>query len=517
MRLCFVIVLAACKSSADPISDGPVGSGPDAPPAASCTPVAGNPAELVSTTSGVIHGAAEGSLLTYKRVPFAKPPIGERRWAAPAAPACAAEIDARSFGPQCPQLADGTFTGDEDCLHLNLWAPSSAGPRAVMVWIHGGGNAQGSAVDPIYDGRRLAETGDVVVVTINYRLGQLGFLAEPTLGEGNYGLLDQIAALDWVHDNIAAFGGDPARVTIFGESAGGRDVCALVSSPAAAGLFRGAIMQSGGCLGLPSRATAEATAVDYVEAAGCTGNADLPGCLRALDAEAAIRADAPTVSVLASQPYQPMIDGVVLPDQAQHVIEAGQHNQGLFMVGANADETAASAPPIPSAQAYSTAVHAQLPPALADAALQHYPAASFPTPRAAFVRLTTDLRFVCPSREIAKAVDAAQSAPVFRYLFAYRPSLVGATHGLDVPYLFGTFDALIINGQSYVPTATDLAVSAQFQERWTGFARDGVPGSDPAWPLYGTDATLVIDSTTTVVDGIRTADCDFWEPFYDSL
>ncbi|MBA2542689.1 MAG: carboxylesterase family protein [Deltaproteobacteria bacterium] len=477
--------------------------------------------EVVLTTGGPIRGVAADGVIVYKGVPYAKPPVGELRWAPPVALECSAtEVDATAFAAQCPQLEAGAVVGDEDCLQLNLWSPTTAGAHPVMVWIHGGGNAQGSAVDPVYDGRRLAEAGDVVVVTINYRLGQLGFLAEPTLGDGNYGLLDQIAALGWVRDNIAAFGGDPENVTIFGESAGGRDVCALVGTSAAAGLFDRAIVQSGGCIGLPTRATAEGTAADYVAASGCGthSNAERPACLRALDAETAIRTDAPTVSVLAGQPYQPMIDGVLLTDQAEAVIEAGAHNAVPFMIGANADETNASAPPIPSEQAYTNAVNALLPPAFASAALDHYPAADFPTPRAAFVRLTTDARFVCPSREIAKAVDAAQTSPVYRYLFAYRPTLAGAVHGLDVPFVFGTFDSIIVNGVPYMPSATDLAVSAQFQERWTRFARTGDPGGTPAWPAYTTaDATLVIAADVITVDGIRTADCDFWEPFYDSL
>jgi para-nitrobenzyl esterase len=507
-------VLAACGGGG-----GGDDSAPDAGP--SCAPVAGAPAETVMTTSGQVRGAADNQTYAYKRVPFAAPPIGELRFAKPEPAACAsAEIDATVLGPACPQLLeDGSYSGDEDCLHLNVWAPSaaSAAPRPVMVWIHGGGNSVGSAVKPIYDGRRLAEAGDVVVVTANYRVGQLGFLALGGDGAGNYGLLDQIAALGWVRDNIAAFGGDPANVTIFGESAGARDVCSLVASPAAKGLFHRAIMESGSCKGLPSRATAEQTAATVAAAAGCAAG-DV-ACFRALPAETIVRANASEISSLSSGAYQPMIDGVVQTAQPADVISAGGHAHVPFIVGANADETGNSAPPITTEAQYQQLVRMQLPMAIADMALQQYPASAFPTPRAAYVRLTTDARFVCPAREIARAADRGQTEPVHRYLFQYRASPLGAVHGLDVPYVFGTFEEVETpSGAPYTPTATDLALSAVIQGYWTRFARTGDPAGAPAWPLYGAgDPTLVFDTTTSTMDGIRTARCDFWQPLYEAL
>ena len=513
MMMTLLCLLSACGGSD---SEPPM---PDAPDVARCAPTPGAAAETIMTASGTLRGSRAGETFAFKRVPFAAPPVGELRYARPQPVACPdGEVDATALGPVCPQLDDGTFVGDEDCLHLNVWAPAApAAPRPVMVWIHGGGNAMGSAVYPIYDGRRLAEAGDVVVVTTNYRLGQLGFLGHASFdGAGVHGLLDQITALEWVKNNIAAFGGDPANVTIFGESAGARDVCSLVAASPAKGLFHRAIMQSGSCKALPTRARAEQLANDHISAVGCNTASDVPACMRALPAETIIRALAPDISSLSSSQFQPMIDGVVQTDQPTNVIAAGGHATVPFMVGANADETANSAPAITTQAQYEALVRTQLPQPLADMALARYPASAFPTPRAAYVRLTTDARFVCPSREIAKAVDAGQTDAVYRYFFQYRqPSPLGAVHGLDVPFVFGTFDGIELpNGGTYTPTATDLAVSASMQTAWTEFARTGTP---TGWPAYGAnDPTLVIDATNSVANGIRTSACDFWEPYYDA-
>ena len=514
-----LLLIAACGGGGD---DGalPIDAGVDA--VAPCAPTPGAPAERVTTTSGVVRGATDGATLAWKRVPYAAPPIGDLRLRAPQPAPCAAdELDATALGPTCPQLtADGGFEGAEDCLHLNLWAPASAPatPRPVMVWIHGGGNSVGTAVDPIYDGRRLAEAGDVVVVTLNYRLAQLGFLADAALATtagavGNYGTLDQLEALRWVHANIAAFGGDPANVMVFGESAGGRNTCTLLAAPAAAGLFHRALIQSGACKFIDTRAEAQATADAVATALGCTG--DRAACFRAATAEALIRANAQPVGALAASAYGSVIDGVTLVEQPEAAIRAGRHHAMPIAIGANADETGREAPAMLTEPQYVALVRAQLGP-IADAALQQYPASAYPSPRAAYVRLTTDSRFVCPSREIAAGAAAAQTAPVFRYFFQYRATPLGAVHGLDVPFVFGTFGAILTpGGTPYQPTAADLALSAAIQGYWTRFARSGDPGGAPAWPAYGaTDPALVLDGAITTTAGVRTADCDFWRPYY---
>jgi para-nitrobenzyl esterase len=514
-------VLAACGGDDGGSGDVDAGGGGDA--AAQCPVTAGAPAERVATTSGVVRGAQAGATWAYKRVPYAAPPVGELRLRAPRPAACsAAEIDATVLGPACPQLDENSaYLGDEDCLHLNLWAPAtaSASPRPVMFWIHGGGNAVGTASDPIYDGRRLAEAGDVVVVTINYRLAQLGFLADASLADngavGNYGTLDQIAALRWVRDNIAAFGGDPGNVMVFGESAGGRNTCTLLAAPSAAGLFHRALVQSGACKFLDTVADAQTTGDAVATALACSG--DRAACFRAATAEQLTRANAQPVGALAAGTYGSVIDGVTLVEQPETAIAAGRHHHMPFAIGANADETAREAPVSLTETAYQNLVRAQYG-ALANAALAQYPSSSYASPRAAYVRLTTDSRFVCPSREIAVHADAGQTEPVYRYFFRYAPNALGAPHGLDVPFVFGTFDALVVNGAPYEPSGNELALSAAMQGYWSRFARTGDPAGTPAWPVYdASDTALVLDAPVTTAAAIRDVDCDFWRPYYDAL
>ena len=517
MRWLAPFLIAACGNDASNVPDA-------APDAFACAPPAAGPAaERVPTTSGMIHGAMAGATWTYLGIPYAAPPVGALRFAPPAVPACSgADVEATAFGPMCPQLDDaGTFMGDEACLSLNVWAPAATtAARPVMVFIHGGANAAGTASDPLYTGRKLAEAGDVIVVTLDYRLGQLGFLdhtalAAESTASGNYGLLDQMAALRWVQTNIAAFGGDPANVLVFGESAGARDTCSLVAAPDAAGLFARALIESGSCRALPTRATAQQTGDMFAAAAGCTG--DVPACLRALGTEALVRTLPPVASILASGAYQPTIDGTIQPAQPETRIAAGMHTHVPFIVGSNADETGAAAPAMfATDEAYQQALAAQFGP-FADRVYAQYPPPSvtgspYATRRAAFVRATTDARFVCPSRSIARDFTAGQSEPVYRYFFTYPASPYGAVHGIELAFLFGNFDAIVTANGPYQPNATDLAVSAAIQADWTSFARGGAPAGTPAWPRYdATDPARTFAATTGTTTGVRTADCDFWD------
>ncbi|HEY0190892.1 MAG TPA: carboxylesterase family protein, partial [Kofleriaceae bacterium] len=289
-----------------------------------------------------------------------------------------------------------------------------------------------------------------------------------------------------------------------------------------AGLFHRAIMESGACKFLPSKASAQQQGAKVATAVGCGTAADVPACLRALPAQTLITALPGDPSPLGSSPYQSVIDGSILVEQPADAMAAGRHHAVPILIGANADETNAAAPPRMTEDQYEAAIHTQYGTTVGDRVLAQYPASRFNnSPRAAYVRATTDSRFVCPARESARAADAGQTQPVYRYFFQYTGSSpLGAVHGLDVPYVFGTFNALTTaSGQPYAPTAGDLAVSAAIQGAWASFARTGTPATTPAWPSWTptTDPTMQIDAALSVVNGIRTSDCDFWQPIYNTL
>jgi len=525
MALSRVLVLATALLGCGHDSPSSPDASTDSDVAARCGVATAGPArERVVTTGGTVHGVALGASFAYLGVRYAAPPTGSLRFAAPAPTGCTADadLDATALGPKCPQLDDSdVFQGDEDCLRVNIWAPAAAPstPRAVMVWIHGGANAVGFASDPLYDGQKLAEAGDVVVVTLDYRVGQLGFVDHATLAaessaSGNYGLLDQIAALGWVHDNIAGFGGDPTNVTVFGESAGGRDTCSVVAAPSSAGLFTRSIIESGSCSALPTRTIAQAQGNTFVSAAGCAAAADVPACLRALPTETLIRAAAPDPSILVSTAYQPVIDGTIQPVEPITALANGSAAHGPFMLGSNADETGATVGAIPDEDAYTAALVTQFGATAAPKVKLQYPVARFTTPRAAFVRATTDARFVCPTRSMARAAHTGSQPPVYRYLFDDPASPFGAVHGIEIPFVFGTFSALLTpTGQPYQPTATDLAVAAAVQADWVSFAKTGAPSGTPAWPAWDTTdpARHYTAAGADVQVGIRTDDCDFWD------
>ncbi len=489
-------------------------------------------AQQVMTDRGPLQGKVQGGTQAFLGIPYAAPPTGDLRWKAPSDFQCAPAVrDATQFGPACPQI-DGTMmeaVGNEDCLTLNVWTPNSIdAPRAVLVFIHGGGNSIGSSGEitsgtAIYDGASLAEKGDVVVVTMNYRLGALGFLALAALSaegdpkvSGNYGILDQIAALKWVKRNAAAFGGDPGRVMLFGESAGAVDTCVHLASPLSAGLFHAALMESGGC-GDPTLMQAEGEGTKVVQMAGCGTNADPVACLRAIPALTLTKAVPGTVSVTGLDPgikFGPNVDGYVLLGSPIDVIADRKHNPVPFVAGANAEETARFTPMVPTAMAYEEFLRASFP-AIADQILQLYPAASFPTPRKALTAVTTDARFVCPSRRIARTVRAAQSEPVFRYFFTHAldstpASALGAWHGLELAWVFNHLDIA-----NYVPSSAEKKLSTDIMGYWSRLGKAGNPNGGGAfeWPTYDatTDSHLVLDNTISAGTMLRTARCDFWD------
>lgn len=498
---------------------------------------------VATVAEGLVRGVHEGKTWVFRGVPYAAPPTGDRRWKAPEAPACIEGVlDAASFGPVCPQIDTKAMApvGSEDCLTLNIWTPDDvfgapqAAPVPVLFFIHGGANIQGSASEPllggkpIYDGKRLSEATHSMVVTIQYRLGPLGFLALPELSaeapskaSGNYGLLDQIAALTWVRDNIGALGGDAGRVMLFGESAGALDTCALLASPAAKGLFSAALMQSGGCIASPIAAAEAAMSARVNSESTCGGEADRLACLRAKTA-AEILQEIPGSSGIGgvnvgSDPasYAPIVDGAVLPAAPLDAIEAGTHNHVPFGIGTNAEELAKMLAVQVSTEAeYTMVITASFGP-IAQDVLAAYPAGDYATPQEALVAVYSDLRFTCPARKIARSMANSQTEPVWRYFFTRRPKTImgsaPASHAIELPYVFGTLSDIT----GFSPDPADLELSGSMMGYWGNFAAKGDPngGSLSAWPKYDAamDSHLVLDSPISSGQGVREAQCDFWE------
>lgn len=534
------LALAACSGDPEP-SPGSTSSNPPPGDTPRCAVEGAAEPGVAAVETGLVRGAREGASWVYRGVPYAAPPVGDLRWKAPELPACwEGTRDAAAYGPVCPQrdAKSGAPVGAEDCLTLNVWAPDGSsgaeGPYPVLFFMHGGGNIQGSSSEPItegnpvYDGLRLGEAGQAIVVTINYRLGPLGFLALPELSaesphgaSGNYGLLDQIAALQWVQRNIAAFGGDPERVMLFGESAGALDTVTLYASPLAAGLFHAALVESGGMTSTPL-ADAEAAMGARVDAeSSCAGQADRLACLRGQTPEDLL-AEIPGSSgigdvAVGGDPasYGPVVDGHVLPKRTRDLIEAGEHNHVPFALGTNRDEMAKLlAVQVDTAAQYEGVVNASFGPLAADV-LAAYPAADYPTPQDALVALYSDLRFTCPARALARMASAAQSEPVWRYFFARRATTgqgeAPAAHATELLYVFGTLEDIPL----FQPAAEDLALSASMMGYWARFGATGDPngGGAPEWPAYDAerDTHLVLDSPLSAGEGVRTAQCDFWD------
>ncbi|MCY0990524.1 carboxylesterase family protein [Nannocystis sp. ILAH1] len=470
---------------------------------------AGDPS-LVDTEAGAVQGRVQDGVRSFLGIPYAAPPVGPLRFEPPAPhPGWDGPREALEFGPGCPQIVDGVASGEEDCLTLNVWAPDDDGAaHPVMVWIHGGGFVGGAASEPLYAGATLAREQGVVVVSLNYRLGALGWLAAPELAHagasGNFGLRDQIAALGWVKANIAGFGGDPGRVTLFGESAGGSSVTCLLGSPAADGLYHAAIVQSGGdpsslpMLGDPDRDPAAAGA-EIVAAVGCAGEADPLACLRAVPADALVAAVG-EFDLLEPVSIGPVVGDALLPEQPLTRIAAGDGPEVPLLVGANAQEFGPLPAVLPVAdEAALKAILGLMFGELAEALLELYPPASFGGPGPALAALLGERTFVCP----ALALAAAAPQPSWSYLFAHtlagEAGAFGSFHALEVPYVFGNLDAL---PEGVAPTAADEQVSAFMRDAWGRFAREGSPGDD--WPAHAGGGAVMQVSTSPAA----TADVD---------
>ncbi|HTR52560.1 MAG TPA: carboxylesterase family protein [Kofleriaceae bacterium] len=441
----------------------------------------------VTIDSGPLHGMASGDLVEFFGVPYAT----AARWMAPAPPAAwTAPRDATAFGPACPQ-AGSTLPQSEACLLLNVWAHASGPHRPVLVWIHGGGYIQGSAQESQYDAAALADAADAVVVSIDYRLGVLGFLALPQLaapdgGIGNYGIRDQIAALEWVKRNIATFGGDPSRVMIVGESAGGAAVCTLAAAPGAQGLFAAAAIESGPCqmtLELTTMVGSFPSAEGYGAVAiavplGCTSG-DIATCLRGKTVDQILALDLPQYWDLGLPVYAtlPVVDGVVLDQRPLAALAT--RGQVPLIVGSNLTDASVFIYAIGVADTAGAfdAYLAQVGQSANQAALDAlYPVATLGE-RDAAIEYATDVAFACGA---AWQIVQARTAPTYLYeLERAVPNgpemMYGSVHGYDFVNLFGTFSTWGIT-----PGAADLATSADVQAQWAAIAHGDVPSTWPA-------------------------------------
>ncbi len=484
--------------------------------------------DAVCTAQGAVRGVVEDGMLAFKGIPYAQAPVGPLRWQPPRpAQAWQGVRDGSRFGPVCPQLSGTEVTGDEDCLTLNIWTPRQrpAQPLPVMVFLTGGGNhsfsGQGAPVfgGVGYGGGALVPQG-VVHVSFNYRLGALGFLAHPGLSaersekvSGNYGSLDQMEMLRWLQRNVAAFGGDPQRIMLFGTSAGGGNICALMTAPAARGLFHAAAMESSvptGCE-LPTLADVQAgTGQRVAQALGCTGS-DAAACLRAKPVAEVVKA-LPGTFGLFPRLYGPNVDGLVFPGQPMAAIQRGAHSHMPVIVGNSTLETmqfVGSVGQVPDAAAYEAAVAKVFGAEAAPRILAAYPAASRGTPRQTLVQLSTDGLFTCQARRVARALSGAQREPVHRYVFARAlgndpdQKALGAVHTVEHMFLFPWTG-------KYRPDAGDLAVQGLMVRHWTELARSGHAAA--GWPAAGpADSYLLIDEPAAVQAGDGGAKCDLWD------
>ncbi len=479
----------------------------------------------VETRDGRLEGCDEDGILTFRGIPYARPPVGDLRFRAPQPPEPWTGVrEAKSFGYSAPQAPlaiplPGMEVGelDEDCLTLNVFTPGTdAERRPVLFWIHGGGFVIGSSAQPLYDGIPLARRGDVVVVTINYRLGPLGFLFLSDLcpdlegAVGNAGLRDQIAALAWVHENIERFGGDPGNVTIFGESAGGMSVGTLLGMPAAREHFGKAIPQSGATHNVHTRETATKVAEHFLEALGVSPS-EAPRALRELPPDKLLDTHRQTVLALGTTlgllPFQPLVDGDSLPEQPLDAVQAGHAAAIPLLTGTTRDEWKLFSFLDPNiATLDDAALRERLAPQLADpdAMIETYrsarPDGEASLPREIFFAIETDRVFRIPAIRLAEAQQAHQP-DTFMYRFDWKATgmggALGACHAVELPFVFGLLDrpgAQLFAGSG--PEA--MALSGMVIDAWVAFARNGDPSHanlpGGRWSRYGVEkrATMIL-------------------------
>lgn len=458
----------------------------------------------VTAPAGALRGRAVGDVVAFKGIPYAAPPVGEYRWRPPLpASRWSGVRDASAFGPACIQptpgaphiYSDTLGATSEDCLSLNVWTPSTTGKAPVIVWIHGGSLVAGSSKERLYDGSALAAKG-VVVVSINYRLGVLGYLAHPDLSaespvgiSGNYGLMDQIQALQWVQRNIGAFGGDPANVTIAGESAGGLSVMYLMASPPARGLFARAIAQSAYMISTPELKQAR-----FGAPAAETAGANLARVLQAPSLRVLRGMDPQTLTDSAARAgFAPFgaVDGVVLPAQLVDVFDRGEQAPVPILAGFNSGEIRSLrflAPPAPGSAAEYERIIRDRYGDLADEFLRLYPAANMAE---SILANSRDALYGWTAERLVRN-QTALGQPSFLYLFdhAYPAMEAAGLHGFhasELPYMFGMLDRTPPLWPKIPDTAQEAGLSAAMVDYWVSFARTGAPraANGPEWAAYG--------------------------------
>jgi len=499
---------------------------------------------VVETQQGKVEGEQNDGQLVFRGIPFARPPVGSLRWRAPEPAARWSGVRAaKAYGAQSwqpPRVAGTPLAGlmsvsvpcAEDCLTLNVWTPGADDrARPVMVWIHGGAFSIGSGAQAIYDGAVLSRRGDVVVVTINYRLGALGFLrlTDVTDGRipstGNEGLLDQVAALEWVRDNIARFGGDPANVTIFGESAGGMSVGALLGAPRARGLFKRAIPQSGASSTATPRVQASQIAEGFLKHLKLKAS-DLAS-LETMEAQPLTTAAALFTLVAGGMPYQPCIDGALLPALPIDTVKAGNADGVSVMVGAAAHEWLLFSAMDPAAASLDDAhLKARVSGRVgssADALIAGYrnllASRGEPhDPLSVFAAIETDRVFRIQAERLADALATRGQSP-YHYEFTWRSPLLNgklkSCHAIDIAFVFATH-ALNDGVAKFCgegPSANALA--ATVQDAWLSFARTGTPNAAglDGWKPYdrARPTTAIFDVPAGVSPSVLTAERRLWE------
>jgi para-nitrobenzyl esterase len=497
------------------------------------------PPPMVTTTSGPVTGSRGAGFLAFTGIPYAAPPVGDLRWRAPQpVTPWTQPRDATSMPPRCAQQGIGfTLPSQEDCLYINVHTPDPRPTNApVMVWIHGGGFVFGEGLQPDNGtaGDLLASAHGAVVVSFNYRLGPYGFLAhrqlrgaDPT--SGNFGFADQVAALHWVHDNIAAFGGDPSNVTIFGESAGGLSVCLHLMSSQSAGLFHAAISESGLCDSpLITQNDGENSGQEFATLLGCTG-AEAVACMRG-KTQAEITAIDPGANAFteldAPQVWWPHIDGTWVPSNFRDAIGTSTFNRVPTIIGWNRDEgtlfvmlAEQNSMTMATAAEYDTAttnLSLGFGPSV-DAIRAQYPIASYPDPGAAIAAALGHAILACPSRRAASLLAAA-GIPTRAYHFTYPDAQfqlpasrdLGAFHSAEIQYVFGHPARL---GQRRF-TGADIPLNEAMSGYWARFAATHDPNGGGAqnWPAYDDgDEVLVLDTTITTTTGPDASACALWD------